>query len=338
MPRAPRRMAPRNNSRNGQARTPLLPSGVNNKATMPESTQQMTVRGEELVALINVPAGSTSGQIIYNDTIKPTSARRLGILSTAFQRIDWKTCSLHLVALNGSTVKSGYTMGWVEDPEITIPSGKSEVIGFLTSLRATTVRQAWVESTAGMMVQTQDKPEMYTQLGSDIRRYSPGRLVAAVAGDVGEAATFQLMLRYTVRLYVPMAVGVADEPNKGLKAIFPTANNIAVRVGSLTYPGVGTDVTSGTVLNLTRHIIGIELQTGGTRADGSPPNGFRVFSPGTEIRVNTIEAGAPVSFSFGPDIFTFSRTDFSGTNRTAFTTITPITQSTGYKCYDISEF
>ena len=155
VPRAPRRMAPRNNnSRNGQARTPLLPSGVNNKATMPESSQEMIVRGEELVALINVAAGSTSGQTIYNDTIKPTSARRLGILSTAFQRIDWKTCSLHLVALNGSTVKSGYTMGWIEDPEITVPTGKSEIIGFLTALRATTVRQNWVESTAGMMVMT----------------------------------------------------------------------------------------------------------------------------------------------------------------------------------------
>ena len=106
----------------------------------------------------------------------------------------------------------------------------------------------------------------------------------------------------------------------------------------MTYPGVGTEVVSGTVLNLTRHIIGIELQTGNQRDDGSPPNGFRIFSPGTEIRVNTIGAGEPASFSFGPDIYTFSRTDFSGNTRTAFTTMTPVAQSATYKCYEISEF
>lgn len=191
---------------NGSARTPLLPSGVNNKATMPDQAGSYTYQAEELLSLINVSAGSTPGQLIYNALITPSSCRRLALLAGAWQRIDWKQATVHLVALNGSVVQSGYTMGFVEDPEIVPPTSSSGVIGFLTALRSTTVRQNWVESTSGVQVAMPDKPEMYTQLGSDVRRYSPGRLMVAVAGDVAQQATFQLMLKYRVRLYVPLAV------------------------------------------------------------------------------------------------------------------------------------
>lgn len=191
---------------NGSARTPLLPLGVNNKATMPDQAGSYTYQAEELLSLINVAAGSTPGQLIYDALITPASCRRLSLLTNAWQRIDWRQASVHLVALNGSLVQSGYTMGFVEDPEVEVPSSGSGVIGFLTALRSTTVRQNWVESTSGVQVAMPDKPEMYTQLGSDVRRYSPGRLMVAVAGDVAQQATFQLMLRYKVRLYVPLAV------------------------------------------------------------------------------------------------------------------------------------
>lgn len=199
-----RKYTPMSNS-NGQARTPLLPSGVNNQSTSPKGSSEYTLTGEEVIALINVGSGSTPGQVIYNQLITPKSARRLGLLADCWQRVDWKRASLHLVALNGSTVQSGYTMGWLEDPEAQVPTDSSTIIPFLTALRSTTVRQNWVESTSGVQVSTPDKPEMYTSRGSDLRRYSPGRLVVAVAGDVVTTTTFQLMLRYTVRLYVPFA-------------------------------------------------------------------------------------------------------------------------------------
>lgn len=159
--------------------------------------------------MINVEPGSEPGTLIFNNLITPRSCRRLALLASAWQRIDWLKASAHLVALNGSLVQSGYTMGFIEDPEVTMPSDPKDTIPFLTALRSTTVRQNWVESTAGVQVGLADKPEMYTVLGTDVRRFSPGRIVVAVAGDVKENCTFQLMLRYTVRLYVPFAAPVA---------------------------------------------------------------------------------------------------------------------------------
>lgn len=314
-----------NNRNNGQARTPLLPVGVNNKATMPKSTQQYMLSGEEVARIINVSAGSTPGQIIYNELITPLTARRLGILSSAWQRIDWKQVSLHLVALNGSLVQSGYTMGFVEDPELAIPTASSEIIPFLTALRATTVRQNWVESTSGVQVSTNDKPEMYTQPGSDIRRYSPGRLIIAVAGDVTTPATFQLMLRYSVRLYVNLALpppNVANPFNR-ITATYPISTNVSVTNTQLVaYPGIPVPASNGAVVTTTAPIVGM---TGAT----APPASWVLFDSGTTISI-AIASGANVTFTTGGTTYTLPRIDEVAGQFRAFsalaagTTATPV--------------
>lgn len=217
------------NGGGGVARTPLLPSGVNNNATMPSSTFEYTLNGEEVIATINV-ANTSIGEVVFSQLVTPQSVLRLRIMAGAFQRIDWKRASIHLVALNGSLVTSGYTMGFLEDPEISIPGTSSAVIPFLTALRKTTVRQAWVESESGVQVAMNDKPEMYTQPGSDLRRWSPGRVVVATTGDVGATTTFMIMLKYHVRLFVPL--GVETQPYEvtslnALATVSLSANGIA---------------------------------------------------------------------------------------------------------------
>jgi len=294
-----------NTRNNGQARTPLLPVGVNNKATMPKSSQEYMLTGEEVARIINVNAGSTAGQIIYNELITPLTARRLGILSNAWQRIDWKQVSLHLVALNGSLVQSGYTMGFIEDPELAIPTASSEIIPFLTALRATTVRQNWVESTSGVQVATNDKPEMYTQPGSDIRRYSPGRLVIAVAGDVTTPATFQLMLRYSVRLYVNLALPLAsvNNPFNRVTGSYPVSTNVSVtNTQILSYPGLPANVGNGATVTTTAPIVGI------IGPASSPPSNWVLFDTGTSISL-TITSGSIITFTTGGSTFTLARID-----------------------------
>jgi len=328
---ANRSMRKYNPSRSGQARTPLLPLGVNNKATVPKTSQSYTFNGEEVVAIINVASGSTVGQVVYNQRITPQSALRLGILSGAWQRIDWKRASLHLVALNGSTVQSGYTMGWLEDPEVTVPTAASEIIPFLTALRSTTVRQNWVESEAGMMVATPDKPEMYTQLGSDIRRYSPGRLVVAVAGDVDTAATFQLMLKYHVRLYVPLAKAPASTPcppvvPTGFTGTVPGADNVTLSTSSITYPGIGTRAP-GDVVVTTEPIVGILGATG----NPSPPANFRLFPTGTSLQIGALTSGSSAAFTAGGVVFSFATVDQSAGQFRAFNPRTPAATAATYR-------
>lgn len=302
---------------NGQARIPLLPLGVNNKATMPRASQSYTYSAEEVVSIINVQSGSTVGQLIYNQRITPKSALRLGILSGAWQRIDWRKASLHLVALNGSTVQSGYTMGWLEDPEVAIPTAPSDIIPFLTALRSTSVRQNWVESETGMMVNAPDKPEMYTQLGSDIRRYSPGRLVIAVAGDVDTAATFQLMLKYTVRLYVPLAIAATTTPCTvtGYTGSVPAADNFSVSTANITYPGVGAALLPGAVAVTTQPIVGIL----GNTTNASPPANHRLFPIGTSIQIGPLTNGSVATFITGGVTFAFASLEDTGGQFRAFT-------------------
>lgn len=272
---------------NGSARTPLLPSGVNNKATMPDQANSYTYHAEELLSLINVAAGSTPGQLIYNALITPSSCRRLALLAGAWQRIDWRQVSVHLVALNGSVVQSGYTMGFIEDPEIIPQISASGVIGFLTALRSTTVRQNWVESSSGVQVAMPDKPEMYTQLGSDVRRYSPGRLMVAVAGDVAQQATFQLMLRYKVRLYVPLAVIPLNQTPEDL--VIATVANITQTPLTINSQ-VFSSATS--VVTLNRAYMCIVGTVAATQARVIFPAGTRVtVSVGTTTTMTAIDTG-----------------------------------------------
>jgi len=179
---------------------------------MPNKSQAYRVSGEEVISLVTVNPGSTPGQIVFNQQIGPNSTARLSRLADLWQRIDWDRTTLNIVALNGSLVTSGYNVGFIEDPELTIPDTPSEVIPFLTALRSTSVRQNWVQSESGQTVSLSRLPEMYTTLGSDVRRYFIGRLVMAITGDVTSTASFQIMLRYTVNLYVPRVVLVGPGP------------------------------------------------------------------------------------------------------------------------------
>nr|UHS72365.1 MAG: putative coat protein [Tombusviridae sp.] len=260
----------------GAARTPLLPLGVNNQSTMPSQTGSYTYSAEEVISVVNVASGSTTGQTIFNGLITPKSCRRLGVLANAWQRIDWIRASIHLVALNGSVVQSGYTMGFIEDPEAKVPTDTKELIPFLTALRSTTVRQNWVESTAGVQVGMPDKPEMYTALGSDVRRYSPGRLVIALAGDVGAQATYQLMLRYTVRLYVPFATTEVAPPSLGhaIREYTKTANALNV-------------TGEGLIPIYSPSAVGpfYQLKAGFWTFDSADQGRVRYFPPGTEVRI-----------------------------------------------------
>lgn len=262
----------------GAARTPLLPLGVNNQSTMPTQAGTYTYSAEEVISIVNVAAGSTTGQTLYNGLITPESCKRLSILSSAWQRIDWMRASVHLVALNGSLVQSGYTMGFLEDPEAVLPTSAKDLIPYLTALRSTTVRQNWVESTAGVQVGMPDKPEMYTSRGSDPRRYSPGRLVVAIAGDVGSDATFQIMLKYTVRLYVPFAAASADVPATYFTGSRLSGNGTNFTIGQAPFIPI-YDVNGGRPPYVP---LPVRLLTGSSVATNLPST-FRVWPAGTPV-------------------------------------------------------
>lgn len=272
---------------NGQARTPLLPMGVNNKSTMPAGANESILRGEEVISIINVTDTSV-GQVVFNQPIVPQSVLRMRILAGAFQRIDWIKASIHLVALNGSVVTSGYVMGFIEDPEITVPQSGSAVIPFLTALRQTTVRQAWVESESGIQCAMKDKPEMFTQPGTDPRRLSPGRVVIATAGDVGTApTTFMVMLKYHTKLYIPL--GVETQPGEiTVLNAFATVN-ISSNNTLSTSPWFVGSISAGTSAILQSDMMCVESGNQAARR-------IRVVAAGTQVRLNAAQGVFTVEF------------------------------------------
>lgn len=217
---------------NGNAKIPLLPSGVNNKATMPYGENKLKFKGEELIDIVQVTS-SQEGEVIFNRLVTPKVVARLSTVSDVYQRIKWNKAEINIVPLNGSTTTSGYTAGYVEDPEIPIPTGKA-VIRFLTAMRSTVVRQAWVADCAGKLVAPSNLPEMYTQVGSDIRRWAIGRVVIAAGGNIVNGS-FQVMLKYDVEMFVPISVN-PDFPLSDFFTAPQLTNNAERQAGGLRLP------------------------------------------------------------------------------------------------------
>lgn len=249
---------------------------------MPQGKQGFRFQGEETVALTSVNA-TQAGEVLYNRLITPQMARRLGVLAGAFQRIKWHECKLRVVPLNGSTVTAGYTAGVVEDPELLVPTSPSDIIPFLTALRATVVRQAWVEDKTGMQVPVADRPEMFTQSGTDIRRYSPGRFVMAAGGNIANG-TFQVLLKYDVTLSVPAAL-TSEGPQESILSA-PSVPNSSVSTGGVIMPHTNSTLLGfGETIRINRDLL---LST-------SDDVSTIVTAPGSQLVV--IRAGTAGRFS-----------------------------------------
>jgi len=262
---------------------------------MPQGMQGFRFQGEETVVVKTVTT-STAGEILYNRLITPQMVRRLSVLCSAFQRIKWHECKLRIVPLNGSTTTAGYTAGVIEDPELTVPAEKSGIIEFLTALRATVVRQAWVEDKTGMQVPVSSRPEMFTQVGSDVRRFSPGRFVMAAGGPITNG-TFQILLKYDVTLSVPAAL-ISDYPQESVIRA-PTTTNSTVGPNGVNMPHTGfVTVGLNEVVKL-RYDLLLSTATSPTTTVGAPGSELtivRAGSIGVFTTVNIQGIGDVLSF------------------------------------------
>lgn len=182
----------------------MVPPGLNNRATVSRANQSVRMVGcSEIIGTYTPRPDSKAGDVFINERISVDSCARLSTQASLFQRVFWQRVSLKLIALNPSTVKAGYNVGYVEDPLIDVPALSSDVLPFLTGLRGTEVRQNWNQSDAGIIMARQFLPEMYTTEGGDPRRFFIGRVVAACTGPPGPDVVFQLQLEYTVTFAVP---------------------------------------------------------------------------------------------------------------------------------------
>lgn len=260
----------------------MVPPGLNNRATVSRSNQSVYMENcSEIIGTYSPPANAKAGDVFINERISVNSCARLSTQALLFQRVFWQRVSLKLIALNPSTVKAGYNVGYVEDPLIDVPSSSLEVLPFLTGLRGTEVRQNWNQSDAGIIMARKFLPEMYTTEGGDPRRFYIGRVVAACTGPPGPDVSFQLQLEYTATFAVPAirqrVLGPTEFVMSGdLVPARPALKN-----------GTGEAV-------LEAEINAIPVQT----ISPLPPVGQYAIAPGCYCTVNSIN---PLDFNQSPD-------------------------------------
>lgn len=268
------------NGSNGAAKTPLLPVGVNNKVTMPQGAAPFRFRGSEVMTVISV-VSSVIGERLVDTLISPSSVARLGSVASNFQRIKWHKAQIRIVPLNGSTTTAGYTAGVIEDPELKPGFTGKALLQFLTGLRATVVRQSWVASEAGLQVDVKDRPEMYVQQGTDVRRWSPGRFVMAAGGEITNAS-FQIHLDYDVSLFVPVP-GVNADPEEGTFNTPANNNGYAdTNVVRLPHTGYG-DVFNGSSVTLDLDLVVSFILT-----DAQSVGHFGIIRAGTRVTLRAV--------------------------------------------------
>jgi len=279
----------RNGNRNGNSgpNIPLLPSAVNNRATMPQGAKPFRFQGTETVVVKNI-SSSEPGEVLLDQLISPMMTLRLRLLSRAFQRILWHKCELLIIPLNGSTTNSGYTAGVVEDPEAFVPTSGKNLIQYLTALRGTVVRQAWVQDHTGFQVPVANRPEMFTQQGSDVRRYSPGRFVIAAGGNITNA-TFQILLKYDVSLMVPITTIDADNETPVMRA--DGNNNSTYSRNSVNFPQTSGNLTNlGQTISLATDML-VTTATGEVTASDGAGSALAIIRAGTVGHFISLQVG-----------------------------------------------
>lgn len=212
-------------------KNPLLPVSLNNNATVAKTSESFRMVGTEYSGQpITLRGREEPGEIIYNKLITPAICPRLQAQSKCWQRYKINKIGGQLVTLNGSTVQSGYTMAYIDDPSYPIRLD-SKGITNLTAFRGSTVRQNWVMSSVSNTTKNGERPPLFVAERGDVRLYSPGRVVVQLNGQPASGdndfSTWALMINYDITFYSP-GVDSTDDVEEDFDAIWETNQTIAL--------------------------------------------------------------------------------------------------------------
>jgi hypothetical protein len=259
---------------------PFMPQSVNNNATVSNTSKQFRMVGTEYASQpVTLNPTSPAGTIIFNTLLLANLCPRLNIISQAWQRWKINKLSFKIVTLNGSTVQSGYTLAFIDDPSYPIGTNPSDIVN-LTAFKGSCVRQNWVESSVLRVTKNGDNPPLFvnSSTGSDPRLFSPGRVVCMLNGPpaVGEgnAATWALMLEYDVSFFVPGVTPLGVGPTPPISVSFVNERTILSSTVGGDFNGLGVTGTpvpaagSPPLLPNTRYYLAVPLETPFPEGDG----------------------------------------------------------------------
>lgn len=182
-------------------RAATIPASVNTasriRAVQPNSINVFT--NTDRLLQIDLPKGTPKGSIIFDQVITPAIAVRLRQQAALYQKIRYRSLKFEIQTQVPTTTAGGYVCAYLHDPNMQVGSGEVALRN-LTAVQGTQTSKMW--QSVVMNVKPTDM-QYYTQSGSDVRLFSPGRLVILSDGVPNEDVKITVLFHWTVELYKP---------------------------------------------------------------------------------------------------------------------------------------
>lgn len=182
-------------------RATTIPASVNTASTM-RSNQTRSLQqhsNTDRLAHVVVPAHASRGSEIYSQVITPSIAARLRTQASLFQKVEYAKLRFEIQTQAPTTVSGGYVVAFLHDPEMDVGTGEP-ALRSLTAVQNTTTSKFWQSSVFNLQT---TKQQYYTLSGSDIRLFSPGRLVVMVDGEPNSEVSITILMHWTVKFSRP---------------------------------------------------------------------------------------------------------------------------------------
>lgn len=172
--------------------------------TMIKSRNTITDRavGSDIIESINIDPNVAPGTVLASITITPDMTQRLERTCSRFQRVVWLQQTFRVDPGFPSTTGGHFAVAYVRDPEDQAPAASSplEIMSWVAAQRISAQGKWWQPITLTVPA---NGDKLYTSQGSDLRLYSPGKLVIICIGTPAQAGSVSVWFDWHVSLAEP---------------------------------------------------------------------------------------------------------------------------------------
>jgi len=181
-------------------RVSTIPAAVNTATTI-RSNQPSRVHQTNTDRLIQstIPVRFERGNIVIDQLVTANITDRLRTQASLFQRIKYRRLTFEIQTQTSTTTTGGYAVAFLKDPMMEIGTGTS-ALKKLTAVQGSKTSKWW-QSTVLDVIPNQ--MQYYCANGTDLRWYSPGRLVILGDGPPNEEVNITIILKWVVELTEP---------------------------------------------------------------------------------------------------------------------------------------
>lgn len=188
-----------NNGKNqGTNLVKTMPVALNGMGVKYSGNRSVTHSGLDHLSLIEVVAPNTNypaGTVVFDTVIDAKTLTRMSDIASTFQKVRWHQCNF-VIESSFTTGSNGmFTACFISDPQDVLPVDPLERAAWARA-QASSIDMKWWDSANLIMPACSSELFTDTIVKSDLRLWSPGRLVIISNGGPNQPGSIKISMRW----------------------------------------------------------------------------------------------------------------------------------------------